>query len=65
MDNIANISTLTFIESSDEEDDPFFGANFENVEQADGNSYGRPVQKVPLSSKRPSNKDSCESPYYT
>ena len=47
MDNISNISSLTFIGSSEEEDDPFFGANFAYMEQTDRNSYGRPVQRVP------------------
>ena len=46
MDDISNISSLTFIGSSSEEDDPFFGANFANVEQNGRNSYGRPVQRV-------------------
>ena len=47
MDDVSNISSLTFIGSSEEEeDDPFFGANFANVDQADRNSYGRPVQRV-------------------
>ena len=46
MDNISNISPLTFIGSSEEEDDPFFGANFANMDQPSRNSYGRPVQRV-------------------
>ena len=47
MDNISTISSLTFIGSSEEENDPLFGANFTNVEQADQISYGRSAQKVP------------------
>ena len=46
MDNISNISPLTFIGSSEEENDPFFGANFANMDQTDRNSYGGPVQRV-------------------
>ena len=46
MDNISNISPLTIIGSSDEEDDPFFGANFANMDQNNRNSYGHPVQRV-------------------
>ena len=47
MDNISNISSLTFIGSSEEEENnPFFGAKFANVEGVDTNSYGRPVQRV-------------------
>ena len=46
MDNISNISPLTFIGSSEEEYDPFFGANFANMEQSNRNSHGRPVQRV-------------------
>ena len=46
MGDVSNISSLTFIGSSEEEDNSFFGANFANVDQADRNSYGRPVQRV-------------------
>ena len=46
MDDVSNISSLTFIGSSEEEDNPFLGANFANVNQAEKNSYGRPVQRV-------------------
>ena len=46
LDDVSNMSSLTFIGSSEEEDNPFFGANFANVDQADRNSYGRPVQRV-------------------
>ena len=46
MDDVSNISSLTFIGSSEEEDNPFLGANFANVNQAERNSYGRPVQRV-------------------
>ena len=45
MDNISNISPLTFIGSSEEED-AFFGANFANMDQTNRNNYGRPVQRV-------------------
>ena len=46
MDDVPNTSSLTFIGSSEKEDDPFLGANFAIVDQADRNSYGRPVQRV-------------------
>ena len=39
LEDVSNISSLTFIGSS-EEDNPFFGANFANVDQVDRNSYG-------------------------
>ena len=48
MDNISNISPLTFFGSSEEEDDPFFGANFANMDQSNRNSCGRQVQRVQL-----------------
>ena len=44
MDNISDISSLTFIGSSDDEN-PFFGANIAYVEQAESNSHGRRVQR--------------------
>ena len=43
LDEVSEVSSLTFIGSSEDEVDPFFGANFANVER---NSYGRPVQRV-------------------
>ena len=43
LDEVFEISSLTFIGSSEDEADQFFGANFANVER---NSYGRPVQRV-------------------
>ena len=46
MDNISNILPLTFIGSSSEEDGPFSGAKFANMDQTDSNSYGRLVQRV-------------------
>ena len=53
MDDVSNISSLTFIGSSEEEDNPFLGANFANVDQAERNSYGRPVQRVQLTVRTP------------
>ena len=44
--DVSNTSSLTFIGSSEEEDNPFLGANFANVDQVERNSYVRPVQRV-------------------
>ena len=46
LDKISNISPLTFIGSSEEQDDSFFGANFANMDQPSRNNYGRPVQRI-------------------
>ena len=35
MDDVSDISSLTFIGSSEEEDNPFLGANFANVDQVE------------------------------
>ena len=43
LDAVSEVSSITFIESSEDDMDPFFRANFANVER---NSYGRPVQRV-------------------
>ena len=43
LDEISNVSPLSFIGSSGDEKDPFHGAEFANV---DRNSYGRPTQRV-------------------
>ena len=43
LDEVSEVSSLTFIGSSEDEVAPIFGANFANVEK---NSYGRPVQRV-------------------
>ena len=43
LDEVSEVSSITFIGSSEDEVNPFFGANFANVERK---SYGRPVQRV-------------------
>ena len=65
MDNSSNISSLTFIGSSDD-GDLFFGASFADVEQADRNSRGRRVQKksFPYHQDASGYKACHEYPYY-
>ena len=43
LSDIPDFSPVTFINSSDEEMDPFPEANFANVQR---NAYGRPTQRV-------------------
>ena len=43
LDGISNMSPLSIIGSSNDEMDPFYGAEFSKV---DRNFYGRPVQRV-------------------
>ena len=43
LSDIPNVSPVTFIDSSEEEMNPFPEANFANVQR---NAYGRPTQRV-------------------
>ena len=46
LNDIPDISPTTFIDTSDEEMNPFPEANFENVQRNERNAYGRPTQRV-------------------
>ena len=50
LDEVSEVSSLTLIGSSEDEVDPFFGANSANVGK---NSYGRPVQRVQTTIRQP------------